>query len=167
MAGVAEFAAANPPYHPGSLPRFPVPSQRYAGRLEVPVAILASDDAGRPGLYAPARVVVVGLDDGRPYGIGEFPGFNPDAWPPARLGDWPPAAIASMPRRQLAGAVARFNGVWLRVVEAWATEGTYAQLHAERQEARRLLGVLDLDGMGTVYQTLNQPFWSELGPEGV
>ena len=118
MAKVAGYAAANPPHHPGSLPRFPVVSPRYAGAVEVPLAILAADDAGRPGLFAPARVVVVRLEDGQPIGIGEYPGFDPDVWPPARLGDWPPPATARLDRRQLAAVVARFNGVWLRLLES-------------------------------------------------
>lgn len=162
MAEVATFASANPPYHPGSLPRFPVPSQRYAGRLEVPVAILAIDDVGRPGLYAPARVVVVSHDDGRPYGIGEFPGFDPDVWPPTRLGDWPPAAVTTMPRRQLAGVVARFNGVWLRVLTAAIENTTHLQATNERAEAATLIRQLDAHGMVEVYRRLNEPFWQSV-----
>lgn len=162
MAGVAEFAAANPPSHPGSLPRFPVPSRRYAGRLEVPVAILASDDVGRPGLYSPARVVVVSMSDGKPYGIGEFPGFDPDQWPPRRLGDWPPAATSALPRRQLVAKVARFNGVWLRLLTSYGAATTYPQIRKERDEGRDLLLELDIPGMNAVYAHLNRSFWEWL-----
>lgn len=162
MAGVAEFAAANPPYHPGSLPRFPVPSRRYAGRLEVPVAILASDDAGRPGLYSPARVVVVSMGDGKPYGIGEFPGFDPDQWPPRRLGDWPPAATLTLPHRQLVAKVARFNGVWLRLLTSYTATTTYPQVHTERRESRNLVRELDITDMDAVYAQLNRSFWEWL-----
>lgn len=160
LAKVATFAAANPPYHPGSLPRFPVPSLRYPGRIEVPVAILAADDAGRAGLFAPARVVVVSMTDGEPYGIGDFPGFDPDRWPPERLGDWPPPAISSTPRGQLAAMVARFNGVWLRLIDASVLKTTYPQSDFERREAGNLLGQLDVSGMGVVYREMNGPFWA-------
>jgi hypothetical protein len=167
MAKVAEYAAANPPHHPGSLPRFPVPSPRYAGAVEVPLAILATDDAGRPGLFAPAKVVVVRLEDGQPIGIGDYPGFDPEVWPPARLGDWPPSGTTGMSRPRLAATVARFNGVWLRLLEAAVASTTYPQIHAERDEAARLLAALELDGMSRIYRTLNPAFWSTLGGRDV
>lgn len=166
MANVAEFAEANPPWHPGSLPRFPVPSRRYPGRLEVPIAILASDDDGRPGLFAPARVVVVSMSDGKPHGIGDFPGFDPDQWPPARLGDWPPSAVAMTPRRQLAGLVGRFNGVWLRLLTGETDRTTYPQVTNERTEARNLIHQLEVEGMGSIYRILNGPFWDQLQAPG-
>ena len=162
LADVSAFVAGNPPSHPGSLPRFPVPSLRYPGRVEVPVAILAADDGGRPGLFAPARIVVVSLTDGKPYGIGEFPGFDPDQWPPERLDDWPPSATMTLPRMQLAATVARFNGVWLRVVEAAATKTTYPGAFQDRREARTLLSILDGAGMAAVYRSMNEAFWDGL-----
>ncbi len=165
MSGVSAFVAENPPFHPGSLPRFPVPSRRYPGRVEVPVAILAMGDDGRSGLFAPARVVVVSLSDGRPYGIGDFPGFDPDNWPPERLGNWPPAATMTLPRGQLAATVARFNGVWLRVLTAAATATTYPSLHQERREAVTMLSVLDAPEMAAVYRTIHEEFWDGLQEE--
>ncbi len=162
MAAVSAFVAENPPFHPGSLPRFPVPSPRYPGRVEVPVAILATGEDGRPGLFAPARLVVVSLTDGKPYGIGEFPGFDEDQWPPERLGDWPPATTMALPRQQLAAMVARFNGVWMRVVTASATNTTYPKNQQERLEAQTLLSVLDAPAMAAVYRSVNEAFWAEL-----
>lgn len=167
MSGVSAFVAENPPFHPGSLPRFAVPSRRYPGRVEVPVAILATGEDGRPGLFAPARVVVVSLSDGKPYGIGEYPGFDPDDWPPERLGDWPPSATMTLSRQQLAATVARFNGVWLRVLEAATTVTTYPELSHDRREAVRILSVLEVPGMSAVYRTLNEEFWDGLqGDDG-
>ena len=165
MASVSAFVAENPPFHPGSLPRFPVPSLRYPGRVEVPVAILAAGDDGRPGLFAPARVVVVSLTDGKPYGIGEFAGFDPDQWPPERLGDWPPPATMALPRQQLAATVARFNGVWLRVIEAAARNTTYPAIYQERREAKTLLAVLEAPAMAAVYRSVNTSFWEGLQSE--
>lgn len=162
ISGVSTFVAENPPFHPGSLPRFPIPSRRYPGRVEIPVAILATGDDGRPGLFAPARVVVVSLSEGKPYGIGDFPGFDPDHWPPERLGDWPPSATMTLSRQQLAATVARFNGVWLRLVEAATTLTTYPELSQDRREAVRILSVLEVPDMAAVYRTLNEEFWDGL-----
>lgn len=164
MSGVGEFVAANPPFHPGSLPRFPVPSRRYPGRVEVPIAILAADDGGRPGLFAPARVVVVSMSDGKPYGIGEYAGFDPDQWPPERLGDWPPPATMTLPRRLLAARVARFNGIWLRLLEHSVTDATYPQVIGERMEAKAILATLESPGMGPIYRELNAAFWDGVAP---
>lgn len=162
LAGVAEFAAANPPHHPGTLPRFPIPSRRYPGRAEVPLAILAADDDGRPGLYAPAKLVVVSLEDGKPYGIGDVSGFDPDRWPPERLGDWPPKGTIELPRRQLAGRVGRFNGVWLRIISAVVGVATYPFDPKDKREAQILLASLDVQGMARIYRDVNPSFWDEL-----
>jgi len=162
MSGVAEYVAVNPPFHPGSLPRFPIPSLRYPGRVEVPIAILAAGDDGRPALFAPARLVVVSLTDGQPYGIGEYPGFDPDLWPPERLGDWPPPATTTLPRRQLAGMVARFNGVWLRLLEAATAKATYPNVLNEQGEARSLLVSLETPAMAGIYRSSNSSFWESI-----
>ena len=162
MSGVAEYVAANPPFHPGSLPRFPIPSRRYPGRVEVPIAILAAGDDGRPGLFAPARMVVVSLTDGKPYGIGDSPGFDPDQWPPERLGDWPPPTTTALPRSQLAARVARFNGVWLRLLETATNNMTYPMKPMEMTEARSLLGSLETPGMTGIYRSINPSFWETL-----
>ncbi len=162
MSGVAEYVASNPPFHPGGLPRFPIPSLRYPGRVEVPIAILAAGDDGRPGLFAPARLVVVSLTDGKPYGIGEYPGFDPDQWPPERLGDWPPPATTALPRQRLAAMVARFNGVWLRLLEAATDNTTYPNVEIEKTEAQKLLALLETSGMAGIYRAINPSFWESI-----
>ncbi|HWV23736.1 MAG TPA: hypothetical protein VNZ58_06080, partial [Thermomicrobiales bacterium] len=78
MHRAGEFAESNPPHHPGSLPRFPVPSPSYANAVSVPLPVLAVDDEGHPGLYAPPRQVAIHRDDATLVGVGEFPGFDPD-----------------------------------------------------------------------------------------
>lgn len=162
MERAGDFARENPPHHPGSLPRFPVPSPRYAGMIEIPLAILATDDAGRAGLYAPARVVVMRLADGSPYGIGDFPGFDPESWPPERLGDWPPAPVVALDGGRLSALVARFNGVWLRRLEAAVLRETYPQASGEREEAAAILRLLDLPTMAAIYARLAPDFWATL-----
>ena len=162
MERAGAFARENPPHHPGSLPRFPMPSLRYTGMVEIPVAILATDDAGRAGLYAPARVVAMRLADGTPYGIGDFPGFDPESWPPERLGDWPPAPVAALNEGRLSALVSRFNGVWMRLLEAAVSGETYPQAGDERSEAAVILRLLDLPAMAAVYTRLAPDFWATL-----
>jgi hypothetical protein len=164
LARAAAFARENGPRHPGELPRFPIPSARYAGRVEVPLAILAVD-AGRRGLYAPARVVVVDPRDGEPDGAGEFPGFDPEAWPPPRLGEWPPAGVRALDPTRLRGTVARFGACWRRLLAAWSGDD-YQQRADEAAEARALLGRLDPPGMVGVYRRLNPDFWGWLDAGG-
>ena len=158
MRVAADFARENGPHHPGSLARFPVPSATYPGRVEVPLAILAVD-RGRRGLYAPARIVVLTFPAGEPVGVGEFPGFNPDAWPPPRLGDWPPPGVVGAGPVRLAGMVARFAGCWRRLLTARVAEADYPDRPDEGAEARALLGRLDPPGMGGIYRRLNPDFW--------
>ncbi len=156
----AAFARENGPHHPGELPRFPVPSARYPGRVEVPLAILAVDH-GHRGLYAPARVVVLAYPDGEPHGVGDFPGFDPDHWPPPRLGDWPPEGVRGLDPPRLQGTVARFGACWRRLLDAWF--GTdYPQRGDEAAEARALMARLDPPGMEAVYQRLGPQFWGWL-----
>ena len=162
MERAGAFARENPPHHPGSLPRFPVPSPRYADMVEVPLPILATDDAGRVGLYAPARVVVMRLDDGTAYGIGDYPGFDPESWPPPRLGDWPPSAAAGLDQERLSALVSRFNGVWMRLLDAAVSGTAYPQQAAERQEAAAILRLLELPDMAAVYAQLSPAFWATL-----
>ena len=117
MEKAAEFAAQNGAHHPGSLPRFPVPSDRYPGRLDVPMPILAVGDGGR-GLYAPVRVVTMTIEGPEPFGVGEFPGFAPDDWPPPRVADWPPPGIRDMDNLRLQATIARFSAVAVRLFNA-------------------------------------------------
>jgi len=159
----AAFARENGPSHPGELPRFPVPSVGYPGRAEVPMAILAVD-RGRRGLYAPVRVVVLDFPDGEAVGVGEVPGFDPERWPPPRLGDWPPAGIGALGPERLRGAVARFGACWLRLLGAWFG-ADYPQRADEAAEARALLARLDPPAMPAVYERLSPAFWRWLDGE--
>lgn len=160
MLRATEFAAENPPHHPGSLARFPIPSRRYTGRVEVPMAVLAVDDHGKPGLFAPPRVVTVGIEDAEPHGVGEFPGFDPESWPPPKLGAWPPPGARGLERSVLSGMVRRMSAVWFRLMLAWMSEANdYLQRAAEAAEALDLLAYLDLPGMAPYYTRLNPPFW--------
>ncbi len=157
MQRAGEFAQLNPPHHPGSLPRFPVPSSRYSGRIDVPLAVLAVD-RGRRGLYAPPRAVTLDFPHGDPVGLSEFPGFDPAAWPPPRLGDWPPAAISRLDRLCLQGSVARFSACATRLMDSWFGNASYPQLPDEAAEFLILLGRLDLPEMLPVYERLSPAY---------
>lgn len=160
MSRASQFAEQNPPNHPGSMPRFPVPSRAYAESIAVPMAVLAHDDLGRRGLYAPPRQVAISVREGTLVGVGEYPGFDPEHWPPPRLGDWPPRSITELPKDQLKGMIARFNAVWSRVLEAWfsnVTEPTPV-LRADIAEGLRYRGILDLPAMEPYYERLNPVF---------
>lgn len=157
MRTAVEFAAANPPHHPGSVPRFPVPSARYPGRVEVPLAILAVEE-GSPGLYAPPRVATVGYATGEGDAVGEFPGFDPDDWPPPRLGPWPPAGTAGREPVALQGALSRLSGCLVRLLDAWTTEADYPHRPDDAAESLALLAILDEPRMGLFYDRLNAPF---------
>lgn len=171
MQRAVDFAEENPPHHPGSLPRFPVPSPSYKNALAVPLAILAVDDSGQPGLYAPPRQVAIQHDDGHLIGVGEYTGFDPEHWPPPRLGSWPPPQLREMPQIQLQAMIARFSACWSRVLEAWFAGQVEADavLRADIQEALHRRAVLDLMEMLPYYDRLNPVFskWlnNMLGPD--
>jgi hypothetical protein len=154
-----QFSAANPPHHPGTLARFPVPSAGYANALALPMPVLAVDQ-GRRGLYAPPRVVVVDLATGKARGVGEFPGFDPESWPPRRLGDWPPNTMTTLSQQQVQGSIMRFSALWQRVLDAWFSKDIVrtAELAAEIQEALALRSRLDLPEMIAIYERLNPVF---------
>lgn len=160
MSLASQYAEQNPPNHPGSLPRFPVPSRAYADAVSIPMAILAVDDHGRRGLYAPPRQVAINLRDETLIGVGEYPGFDPEHWPPPRLGDWPPATITDVPQDQLKGIIARFNACWSRVLEAWFAKVNEATpvLAADIAEALRYRAMLDLRAFDAYYEKLNPVF---------
>lgn len=160
MSLAAQFAEQNPPNHPGSLPRFPVPSRSYAEAVAIPMAVLAVDDAGRRGLYAPPRQVAISIRDFTLVGVGEFPDFDPEHWPPPRLGDWPPAPIASMEHEHLQGIIQRFNSCWSRVLEAWFSKQAESTpvLEADVRESLRYRAMLDLPAFEACYQRLNPVF---------
>ena len=154
------FSESNPPHHPGSLPRFPVPSASYRGTVAVPMAVLAVDDAGRRGLYAPPRQVGMSIKDGSLVGVGEFPGFDPEHWPPSRIGDWPPPQLGEIPQVQLQAMIARFSACWSRVLDAWFAEVSEPDdvLRQDVREGLHRRSMLDLMEMLPYYERLNPVF---------
>lgn len=157
-----DFARGNGPHHPGSLPRFPIPSTGYPGRVEVPLPLVAVDREGRRGLYAPPRAVVSTFPDGEPIGVGEVDGFDPDRWPPRRLGDWPPVGMRQLDPRRLQATITRFTAIWGRLLSAWLNEMDYPQRRDEAAEALALLKRLEAPAMPGVYERLNPRFWQWL-----
>lgn len=164
METAFSFSAENPPHHPGTLARFPVPSMQYQRAVAVPMPVLAVDD-GRRGLYAPPRVVVINFDSGEPVGVGEFPGFEPERWPPERLGDWPPQATRDLHQRQFEGIIARTSACWKRVLDAWFGAGAdlESDLPGDIRESLGFRGVLDVPELLPYYDRLNPHFgrWLE------
>lgn len=157
----AQYAEANPPHHPGSIPRFPVPARAYEHALAVPMAILAVDDTGRRGIYSPPRQVVISVTDNTLVGFGDFPGFDPEQWPPDRIGDWPPLEVNRMPEQQMQGVIQRFSCCWSRVLEAWFTSNhaeKTERLAADIAEGLRWRSLLDCPGFEVVYNRLNPEF---------
>lgn len=159
MESASAFSAANPPHHPGTLARFPIPSSSYANALSVPMPVLAVE-GGKRGLYAPPRFVVIDYGTGEAKGAGEFPGFDPEDWPPTRLGDWPPVTLTNMHRLQLQGTIMRFSSVWNRVLTAWFAVDIMEspELTADVREALDRRAVLDLSGLLPYYERLNPVF---------
>lgn len=155
-----QHAEANPPHHPGSLPRFPIPARAYDEAISVPMAILAVDDLGQRGLYSPPRHVVIAVADNELIGFGDFPGFDPEMWPPARVGDWPPPALQEMPEQQMQGVIQRFSCCWSRVLEAWFNKsvGYSDVLRADIAESLRYRQILDTPGFEQLYARLNPEF---------
>jgi hypothetical protein len=171
MEAAASFAAENPPHHPGSLPRFPVPVEHYGAAVGVPLPILAVDDLGRRGLYAPPRLAVVDWRSREPVGIREFPDFDPDDWPPRRLGDWPTPGAARLVPEQLEATIMRFSACWSRVIDAWfagAPDPASKALRADAVEAARWREMLDPPAMMPIYRDINPRFasWLEAIREG-
>jgi hypothetical protein len=156
----AQYAESNPPHHPGSLPRFPVPANAYANSLAIPMPILAVDDLGQRGLYSPPRYVVLTVGDNSLVGFGEFPEFDEEMWPPPRVGDWPPTSMTAIPEQQLQGIIQRFSCTWSRVLEAWFTnaDGYHEQLKADIAESLRYRSMLDVPGFEAIYARLNPGF---------
>ena len=171
MQRAVDFAEENPPHHPGSLPRFPVPSPSYKNALAVPLPVLAVDDSGQRGLFAPPRQVAIHHENGTLIGVGEYPGFDPEHWPPPRLGNWPPPQVADIPQIQLQAMIARFSACWSRVLEAWFAGVVEANdvLRADIREGLHRRSMLDLMEMLPYYDRLNPVFakWLKdtLGPD--
>lgn len=164
METAFQFSAANPPHHPGTLARFPVPSAGYANALAVAMPVIALDQGTR-GLYSPPRVVVIDFATGVARGVGEFPGFDPESWPPPRLGDWPPPVLGALHRQQVQGSIMRFSALWKRILEAWFSKDLMEspELTADIQEALMLRERLDLPAMLPLYDRMNPVFarWLE------
>lgn len=162
------FSGANPPHHPGTLARFPVASRRHEQAVAVPMPVLAVSDGTR-GLFAPPRFVVIGFHTLEPIGVGEFPGFNPDDWPPVRLGDWPPASLAGRHPLQLQGAIQRFSACWHRVIAAWFDrEGDAPSgLDSDIAESLEYRAMLDLPELLAYYDRLNPAFAAWLSNRNV
>lgn len=162
MEKATGFSSNNPPHHPGTLARYPVPSAAYAHAVSLPMPVLALDGLGQRGLYAPPRVVAIDWATGEPIGVGEFPGFDPELWPPPRLGDWPPKHLAGIPREQLSGAIHRFSACWSRVIDAWFARdqpgGPPPSLVDDIRDALMYRDLLDLPGITPYYERLNPVF---------
>ena len=159
METATAFAAANPPHHPGTLARFPVPSERYERTLAVPMPVLAVSASGR-GLFAPPRFVALGFPSLQAVGVGEFPGFDPETWPPPRLGDWPPPNLAELHPLQVQGTIQRFSACWHRVLRAWFDrDGPLpVDLAADIAQSLSYRAMLDLPGISPYYDRLNPAF---------
>ena len=159
MESASAFSESNPPHHPGTLARFPVPSAGYANALSVPMPVLALE-GGKRGLYAPPRVVVIDYGTGDARGVGEYPGFDPGRWPPDRLGDWPPRTLVRMHRLQLQGTIMRFSAVWNRILKAWFAKEIMdsPDLTAHVAEALETRVILDLPELLPYYDRLNPVF---------
>ncbi len=161
MSAAVALSAENPPHHPGTLARFPVPSERFPSRVEVPLALIALDDR-TPGIYAPPRLAVLDWATAEPLGVGEFPGFSPDAWPPLRLGDWPPSAVRQLSPRVLAASIARLSACLIRLIDQ-SLSGTTDVEPSDISDARALLRRLDPPEMSRYYRTLSPRFADILG----
>lgn len=157
------FAAENPPHHPGSLPRFPVPIEHYERAVAVPMPILAVDDAGRRGLFSPPRMAVMSWETFEPVGVRDFQDFDPGSWPPQRLGDWPTRSTEAMPTEVLEASIQRFGACWSRIIEAWFERSAerfdaVASLPSDIDDALALRRKLDLVEMNDVYESMNPAF---------
>lgn len=168
MERASTFSAENPPHHPGSIARFPVPVEHYDRAVAVPLPILAVDDFGRRGLYAPPRMAVISWDTIEPVGVREVDGFDPGQWPPERLGDWPAPATARLDPEVLKACVERFSACWARVMDGWfaqcnVDEAVIDSLSLDVEDGLRLRGVLDLPAMREIYESMNPRFarWIE------
>jgi len=167
MNAAIRFSEANPPHHPGTLARFPVPSARFADAIVFPMPVLAVSDGVR-GLFAPPRVVVIDFRTLDAIGVGEFSGFEPEAWPPPRLGDWPPHDVRAQHHLQLQGTIQRFSACWHRVLTAWFDRsGPVADdLASDISESLEYRGLLDLPDFLPYYDRLNTAFGHWLRENG-
>lgn len=161
MEAAVEFSKNNPPHHPGTIARFPVPAAGYANALSVPMGLIAVDGTSR-GLYAPPRIVALGIADLEPIGVGEFPGFDPEFWPPERLAKWPLETLEHASPEQLQGIIQRFSACWSRVIAAWFAKDSvpYQFLGTDIHAALDYRAQLDAGTMGPYYERMNPLFAS-------
>jgi hypothetical protein len=158
------LAKAEGPLHPGTMPQYPVPDPGHAGGVAVPLPILAID-AGQRWLYAPPRIAVVRWPTAEGVGVGDAAGFDPERWPPPRLGEWPPATVRGWDPARLAGAIDRFTAIWSRLLDVWFGGEPYPQLADERREALLLLALLVPEPLLAIYAELSPAFWAWLRDE--
>ena len=159
MERAVAWAKEHEPVHPGVLPRFPVPAEGYPGRVAVPLALLAVGDDRQTGLFGPTRAVILPFPEGEVVGAIDAPGFDPDAWPPRRLGPWPPAGLGGVDPPRLAGIVRRFSALWERLLAAFFAGSDDPNRRDEAAEARLLLARLDPTPMLRVYGEMSPRFW--------
>lgn len=159
MAASVEFSEANPPHHPGTIARFPVPAAGYANALSVPMGLIAVDGSTR-ALFAPPRIVALSRGSLQPIGVGEFPGFDPEFWPPEQLSNWPLPSLHGVSPDQLQGIIQRFSACWSRVVEAWFTrdDGTHQFLEEDVRAAEEYRTMLDAPTMASYSERMNPVF---------
>lgn len=162
MKAALDWAKEHEPTHPGALPRFPVPADGYPGRVAVPLALVAVDDRRRAGLYGFTRAVILSFPGGEVTGATDAPGFDPDRWPPARLGPWPPPGLDGIGRERLSATIARFSALWTRLLATWLAGADYPHRPDEAVEALALLARLDPPGAIAAYRALNPRFWAWL-----
>jgi hypothetical protein len=161
MQRSVELSADNPPHHPGSLPRFPIPIEHYQTAVGIPLPILAVDDLGVRGLYAPPRMAVVDWSTSEPVGVRDFPGFDEGQWPPRRLGDWPAPTVLEIGTEQLQASITRFEACWARLIDVWFARTDSILPEAVAVDARAALtlrALLDIPAMDAIYERLNQRF---------
>ena len=161
MEAAVEFSKNNPPHHPGTIARFPVPAAGYANALSVPMGLIAVDGANR-GLYAPPRIVALGIAGLEPIGVGEFPDFDPEFWPPKRLATWPLETLTQVSPEQLQGIIQRFSACWSRVIAAWFAKEPepYQYLGTDIHAALEYRAQLDAAEMAPFYDRMNPLFAS-------
>jgi len=167
MEAATAFSVANPPHHPGTLARFPVPSERHVQTVAVPLPVLAVSEGAR-GLFAPPRFVALGFQTLEPIGVGDFPGFDPEHWPPPRLGDWPPRHLDQLHRLQVAGTIQRFSACWHRVLTAWFDRSRKIPdgLAFDIAESLSYRAMLDLPELARYYDRLNPAFAAWIAKRG-
>ncbi|MEJ7839735.1 MAG: hypothetical protein WKF81_13055 [Thermomicrobiales bacterium] len=159
MEAAVAFSRDNPPHHPGTIARFPVPAAGYANALSVPMGLIAVDGSAA-SLFAPPRIVALTREFLEPIGVGEFPGFDPELWPPERLAPWPLPSLQHVGPEQLQGIIHRFSACWSRVISCWFDQNTEnSRFVAEDvRAALRYRSQLDVPAMDSFTDQMNPVF---------